>query len=186
MKDKNKFENFKLVKNKNSQLNVNDGIEKGGIYTLNSEIYMIKEIDLIPTINEYVGAYIARLIVGDNAPIIILLKGDDGKVYIASKFILGFKTLIDFFQENNNLPSGCFPYSCAIDANGSINILDYNDRESSLLSPIVYGAEAISVVMELIGYDDHNYYNRGVRINNDISLAVILNKADEFKQIFES
>lgn len=175
-----KLEDFKFVKSKKDLLNLYGG-EEGGFYELDSETYMIKEMTLESTINEYIGSHIVKLIIGDNAPTVSLVKDINGKVYIASKFITNFKTLYQFLKDHN-LPEGCFPYGCISNDDGSIKTLKYNEEvyEESLLAPIVHNYEALLVAMALIYYNDPHDNNKGVRINNGIIEAALVDYSKVF------
>ena len=166
----NKFEDFKLIRPKSSMY-VNDGSVKGGFYKLNSEIYVIKEQDTQHTIKEYICSYIARIFIGENAPIVTLLKGRDDIIYSASKFIPGFETVNRFYEKGYNLPDGCFPYGCKIDSDGSIIIINYGDDSSNLTLPIIEGVEDVEVLIQLIGYNDDHACNRGIRNKSQASLV---------------
>ena len=179
----NKFEDFELIRNKNHLKNPADGSKSGGFYRLNSETYVVKNLEPIFNIREYVGSNIARLIVGDNAPVVMFHKDSEDRVYTSSKFIKGFKTLNKFLIEDFKVPEECFLYTCNFDINGSINILSYKDQEADFISPAIKGGEIIEVLAQLIGCSDTYNYNRGV-IND--SEASLIDYGSCFKDFFDS
>ena len=143
-----------------------DGVSEGGVYSKNGQLYMLKAMDPYSTASEYIGANIARLYVGDSAPIVDLVRGKDGKLFVASKFIDNFETL-KALGEKINLPQECFPYGCVVDTNGTLHpVVPYLQNmvtEHKKMYPEVRDAELINIIADYLQHDDAHDRNVGLR-----------------------
>lgn len=171
MNNPNKFEDFQLIRNKNHFKDPADGSKNGGFYKLNNQTYMIKNLDAKINIYEYVGSNIARLVIGENAPVVKLIKDESGNVYTASKFIPNFKTLNKFLIEDYQVANECFPYGCKKAEDGSIMLANFQEEKADFISPPIEGAEMVEVLLQVIGCSDTHNYNRGVV--NDSQAALV-------------
>lgn len=82
--------------------NKSKGIEKGGIYTLESNPnlrFLIKEMDKKSVICDFVAAYILRTIIGDRAPHNYIVRMYDGNIALASLFIKDFVSIEAYEDE---------------------------------------------------------------------------------------
>jgi len=181
-KDKiGKFENYKLFAKKPS------GHQEGGVYKLRPEfvmpgedpdtLYFVKKMDLEETVSEYVGSNIARLLLGESAPQVQLLRDQTGKVYTASRAIENFKTAKEHISDAG-IPQDCWPNGCIIDENG-----DMLSVQSYMLGWVEYNqpkvqrfkdAEKISLTARFLEHGDMHMANLGVRQKENVQIAAVI------------
>lgn len=175
-----------MSKNKESRvLNLEDfefhsdktiGIEGGSIYTLNGHRHMVKDMDLDSTVSELVGSRVARMIAGDSAPEVHLVKDSKGKVFAASKYIEDFVTLGDMVD--SGVPESCFPHGCVIEQDGSIEHV--NTYLLKRLNPgykeeiSLPNSEEVELAIKFLKHGDTHLSNRGVRIKDKMVLGAII------------
>lgn len=151
-----------------------DGVSEGGIYsrtvtsrdgTTKEELYMLKNMDPYSTASEYIGSNIARLFLGDAAPVVELVRGENGKVFVASKFIANFETLKSL-SARIDLPKKCFPYGCVVDVDGNIystiTYLQLSLVQGKKNNPQIENAELVNIVADYIQHGDAHDRNVGV------------------------
>lgn len=152
-----------------------DGVSEGGVYSRVvtdadgnkvTKKYMLKAMDPSSMASEYVGANIARLYIGDSAPIVDLVRGNDGKIFVASEFIDDFETLKSL-GERLQLPVECFPYGCVVDGDGELkssapHLQDIIDSHRPNY-PKIKDAELVNIVSDYIQHGDAHDMNIGVR-----------------------
>jgi hypothetical protein len=152
-----------------------DGVSAGGIYSktftdaggeTKTKLYMLKAMDPYSMASEYVGANMARLYIGDSAPIVELVRGKNGEVFVASEFIDDFQTLKSISKQMG-LPKECFPYGCVVDGNGKLQptaphlqkILD----SQKVKYPQINDAELANIVVQYLQHGDPHDRNVGLR-----------------------
>lgn len=165
-----KLENFEFIEKKTS------GSEDGGVYQEkgSNTKYYIKKLTPESTISEYIGSNIARLIVNEQAPVVRLVRGEDGAVYTASKFIPNFESL-RIYNRTNHIPDECFPYGCVAKDNGSFeSIIPYLTKETDKTPPLITSTEDINAVAEWVEHGDISYDNLGIMHNNSTIQAAII------------
>lgn len=169
MSDVMEFESFELVRKASA------GINKAKIYILKNSTdktnFLIKQASLNSAINEYVGSSLARIIMGNNAPLVTFVQDKNGVIYTASRFIAGFKTLEEFLIDNN-LPKECLNNGCITEADGSIAIV--NAKHNTLAYPIISKQEEFDITMHLVKHREPHCSNKGFSIiGNNIEAALI-------------
>lgn len=161
-----------------------DGVSEGGVYSREvidsdgnkvTKKYMLKAMDPFSMASEYIGANVARLYIGDSAPVVDLVRGKDGKLFVASEFIDNFETLKSL-SESLQLPPECFPYGCVVDGNGELQSAAphlqsmVNDYRANY--PDVQDAELVNIISDYIQHGDAHDRNVGVRGLKDSTINV--------------
>jgi len=153
------------------------GFEKGGVYRSlsNNKSYMIKEMIIDSTVNEFVASRLARLIMGDSAPLVNIVKDRDGKIYVASEFIDNFMDS-HTFQKEYNIPDQCWPDGCIGWSNGQINTSNPSKvQKFDLTNFQLMGKELRELTIQFTGFSDHHKGNIGQRVlpENKIIAAIV-------------
>lgn len=160
------------------------GIEKGGIYKLNNDLYMVKSMKALKTLSEYIGSNIARYFLGNTVPEVELITDDNGTIYTSSKFIKNFTSINDYFYKiefflkllksgvNINLLEECLYTGCIVRADGLLECLadDYDYEETAQFSTSneyriiskALGLMERDVVNKLVEHGDLNFFNIGI------------------------
>ena len=132
-----------------------------------AEFYMIKQMGNENLIADYIGSYFAHYLIDERAPIVHLLKDEEGKVYTASKYIPNFYGVDDYAVMSND----CLVKGCFIGKDGKIHPMEETQNPQSYIPT---DKEEVYAAAEFVSYPDFNGRNNGIIISDTgINFAVI-------------
>jgi len=126
----------------------------------------------------YIAGNVARLLLGESAPEMLLLKDNNGHPYMASRGIENFKEVIGYLRDAK-LSESCWPNGCIIDDKGRIHsVQSYMLGWMQAHHPEVHLFEDSEKVRITAGHflehGDMHGANLGIRKEGDRTIAAVL------------